>query len=92
MKLSLDQMTYAELKRIQVGDRLILHWQTAPNTIRHLNGVVSQINGDTFYVRYFREGNPNWETAFFWNDFGVGGTTKKDFRDPSAYLWSFTRG
>ncbi len=85
MKLSSSQMSLAELRLLQSGDRVTLHWQTSPNTIHHIEGVVSRVDWDAFRVKYFRENNPNWETAFFWNRIDVNGTSKGE------YSWSFSR-
>ncbi len=85
MKLSTTQLTLNELRSLKVGDRLTLHWQTSPNTIHHIDGTVSHVDQNTFRVKYFRENNPNWETAFFWNRFDVDGTSKGE------YSWSFSR-
>ncbi len=85
MKLSQTQLTLNELRSLKVGDRVTLHWQTLPNTIHHIKGVVSCVDWQTFRVQYFRENNPNWETAFFWNRLDVDGTAKGE------YCWSFSR-
>lgn len=85
MKLSPSQLPLSELRSLKVGDRLTLHWQTSPNTIHHIEGVVSGVDWQIFRVKYFREGNPDWETAFFWNDFDNNGTSQGD------YSWSFSK-
>lgn len=85
MKLAANQLLLPELQSLRVGDRLILHWQTSPRTIRLLEGVVSRIDRDAFRVRYFRENDPNWETVFFWDWLDADGTSKGE------YSWSFSR-
>lgn len=86
MKLSTTQLTLNELRSLKVGDRLTLHWQTSPNTIHHIEGVVSRVDWETFWVQYFAvPENQDWETAFFWNRLDVDGTSRGE------YSWSFSR-
>jgi hypothetical protein len=86
MKLATNQLSKAELRSLNVGDRLILHWQTTPSTIHHINGVVSSIDRETFRIKYFAiPENKDWETAFFWKYLNVDGTAVGE------YSWSFSR-